>query len=93
MFCSILKTIPEIQNIEKQVKKEGRKPFYTPEGRDGDIVIVSLRESFPDDPHTTRIDTFNVNITNGIITVEDVVNGGQISLEEWKKKVNQNWGF
>ena len=89
----ILQTIPEVQNIEKSVKKAGRKPFYTPEGKDGDIVTVSLRESFPDDPHTTRIDTFNVNITNGIITVEDVVGGGQISLEEWKKKVNQSWGF
>jgi len=89
----ILKTIPEIQNIEKSVIKAGRKPFYTPEGANGDIVRVSLRESFPDDPHTSRIDTFNVDITTGMITVEDVVSGGQISLEEWKKKVNQSWGF
>lgn len=90
---SILETIPEIQNIEKSVIKEGRKPFYTPEGIEGDVMTVSLRESFPDDPHTSRIDTFNVNITTRIITVEDVVSGGQISLEEWKKKTNQSWGF
>lgn len=89
----MVQAITEVQNIEKSVEKAGRKPFYTPEGRDGDIVTVSLRESFPDDPHTSRIDTFNVNITTGIITVEDVVSGGQISLEEWKKKVNQSWGF
>jgi len=90
---SILETIPEIQNIEKSVIKEGRKPFYTPEGIEGDVMTVSLRESFPDDPHTSRIDTFNVNITTRIITVEDVVSGGQISLGEWMKKTNQSWGF
>jgi len=90
---SILETIPEIQNIEKSVIKEGRKPFYTPEGIEGDVMMVSLRESFPDDPHTSRIDTFNVNITTRIITVEDVVSGGQISLGEWMKKTNQSWGF
>jgi len=89
----ILKEIPEVQNIERSVIKAGRKPFYTPEGMDGDVVTVSLRESFPDDPHTTRIDTFNVNLTTRIITVEDVARGGQISLEEWKKKTNQSWGF
>ena len=56
-------------------------------------MTVSLRESFPDDPHTSRIDTFNVNITTRIITVKDVVSGGQISLGEWMKKTNQSWGF
>jgi len=89
----MVQAITEVQNIERSVKNTGRKPIYTPEGRDGDIVTISLRESFPNDLHTTRIDTFNVNITNGVITIEDVVGGGQILLEEWKKKINQNWGF
>ena len=89
----MLQAISEVQNIERTVSHAGRKLFYTPEGVNGDVVRVSLRESLPDDPHTSRIDTFNINIKTKIITVEDVVTGQDISLEEWKKKVNQSWGF
>jgi hypothetical protein len=89
----MLQAISEVQNIERTVSHAGRKLFYTPEGVNGDVVRVSLRESFPDDPHTSRIDTFNINIKTKIITVEDVVTEQDISLEEWKKKINQSWGF
>lgn len=88
---NILKTLPEVQTIEKSVIKAGRKPFFTPEGETGDVVKISLRESFPDDPHITRIDTFNVNIKTNKITVEDVVSGQDISLEQWKKTVNERF--
>jgi len=88
---NIITAIPEIQTIEKSVIKAGRKPFYTPEGENGDIVKISLRESFPDDPHTSRIDTFNINIKSKVITVEDVVSGKDISLEEWKKTVKERF--
>lgn len=87
----ILKAISEVQIIENSVIKAGRKPFYTPEGENGDIVRISLRESFPDDPHTSRIDTFSVNIKSKIITVEDVVSGRDVSLEEWKKTVKERF--
>lgn len=87
----LLTALPEIQTIEKSVIKAGRKPFFTPEGESGDIVTVSLRESFPDDPHTSRIDTFNVNIKSKVITVEDVVTGKTIPLEEWKETVKERF--
>ena len=88
---NILKAIPDIQTIEKSVITAGRKPFYTQEGENGDIVNISLRESFPDDPHTSRIDTFNVDIKSKIVTVEDTVSGNVISLEEWKKTVEERF--
>ena len=88
---NILETIPEIKTIQQSVVKAGRKPFFTPEGENGDIVTVSLRESFSDDPHTSRIDTFNVNIISKEITVSDVVTSKDMSLEEWKKTVKERF--
>jgi hypothetical protein len=87
----LLQNIPEIQIIEKSVVRAGRKPFYTPEGENGDIVTISLRESFPDDPHTSRIDTFNINIKTNFITVEDVVSGQDISFSQWKKEIKNRF--
>lgn len=88
---SLLETIPEIKIIKDSVVKAGRKPFFTPEGENGDIVTVSLRESFPDDPHTSRIDTFHININSKEITVSDVVTNRDISLEDWKKSVRERF--
>jgi len=85
---AVLDALPEVQTIKNAVVKAGRKPFYTPEGEDGDIVSVSLRESFPEDEHTSRIDSFNVNVKTGEVTVEDIVSGGQISYDEWKKSMD-----
>jgi hypothetical protein len=90
---SKLDQITEIDKIKQKVFQAGRKPFYTNEGIRDKIVSISLRESFPEDAHTTRIDTFNVGLDSGVIMVEDVVSGGQISLEDWKLKTNQSWGF
>lgn len=88
---ALLESIPEIQIINDSVIKAGRKPFFTPEGENGDVVTISLRESFPDDPHTSRIDTFNINIQSKIITISDVVTNKDISLDEWKKTVNERF--
>jgi hypothetical protein len=88
---TLLESIPEIQIIKKSVIAAGRKPFFTPESENGDIVQVSLRESFPDDPHTSRIDTFNINIQSKIITVYDVATDKDISLDEWKKTVKERF--
>lgn len=87
----LLESIPEIQIIKDSVIKAGRKPFFTPEGENGDVVTISLRESFPDDQHTSRIDTFNINILSKIITISDVVTNKDISLDEWKKTVNERF--
>lgn len=87
----ILQAISEVQIIKNSIIKLGRKPFFTPEGENGDIVTVSLRESFPDDPHTSRIDTFNVNVKSKVITVEDFVTNKQLSLDEWKKTVKERF--
>ena len=86
-----LETIPEIQIIKKAVLKVGRKPFYTTEYEENGIVTISLRESFPDDPHTSRIDTFNVDLHSGKITVSDNVTNIDISLEEWKKTLSERF--
>lgn len=88
---SLLESVPEIQTIKKAVLANGRKPFYTPENENGDIVRISLRESFPDDPHTSRIETFNVNIKSKNITVEDIVSGKDISLADWEKTVKERF--
>lgn len=88
---NLLKTVPEIKIIEDAVIKSGRKPFFTSEGESGDIITVSLRESFPDDPHTTRIDTFNVNINTKEIIVSDYVTNNDIPLDEWKKTVKERF--
>lgn len=87
----LLKQIPEIKTIENAVLKAGRKPFYTPEGQNGNIITISLRESFPDDPHTSRIDTFKIDVLLKVITVEDVVNNKDITLEEWKKTIKERF--
>lgn len=87
----ILQMIPEIQTIQNSVVKAGRKPFYTAEGESGDIVTISIRESFPDDPHTSRIDTFNVNVKSKVVTVEDVVSGKDIPFAVWKKTVKERF--
>lgn len=87
----ILQEIPEVQQVQQSVISAGRKPFFTIERWTEDIITISLRESFPDDPHTTRIDTFNVNVMSKVITVEDVVAGGNITLEEWKKTIKERF--
>ncbi len=86
----ILQAIPEIQIIENAVIKNGRKTFFTQGSISGDVVTVWLYEGGFPDQHTTRIDTFNVNIKSKVITVDDVaMKSGQetITLDEWKKTV------
>jgi hypothetical protein len=89
----VVKQIAETRRIESAVIKAGRKPFYTIDGTSGRMVSISLRESVEEDARSNRIETFMVNMDSGVITIEDVVSGGQISLEDWKVKVNQSWGF
>ena len=43
--------------------------------------------------HTPRIATFYVNVSTGVVMVDDVVNARKISLEEWKTKVRKDWNF
>ncbi len=88
---NLLKEVDEIKIIEDAVVKSGRKLFFTPEGENGDIITVSLRESFPDDPRTNRIDTFNVNISTKEITVSDYATDNEISFEEWQKTVKERF--
>ena len=83
----LLEAIPEIQIIKEAVTKAGRKPFFTLEAENGDVVVISLRESFTEDLHTSRIDTFNVNLKSKEVTVEDVAANKEITLDEWKKTV------
>ncbi|MFC1790656.1 hypothetical protein ACFLZP_04210 [Patescibacteria group bacterium] len=88
-----LNQIAEIDKIKRMVIQAGRKPFYINEGIDGYVVSVSLRESFPDDPHTTRIDSFQVNLETGIITVLDIASNDYLPLEKWQEETNRSWGF
>lgn len=86
-----LEKLPEIRQIENAVKKAGQsKTFYTNEDIVGDVVSISLRESF-EDQHTSRIDSFNVNLKTKEILVEDVVSGGTITFDEWKKNLNERF--
>ncbi|PJA87208.1 MAG: hypothetical protein CO141_00610 [Candidatus Moranbacteria bacterium CG_4_9_14_3_um_filter_42_9] len=87
----ILEDVPEVKTIQNSVIKAGRKPFFTSESEKNNIVTISLRESFPGDPRTSRIDTFNINIVSKTITVEDIVSNKTNSLEEWKKTVNERF--
>lgn len=87
---NLLKEIAEIKIIENAVVKNGSKLFYTNEGENGDVITVSLRESFPD-LHSTRIETFNVNIKTEEITVSDYATDNNITLEEWKKTVKERF--
>lgn len=90
----ILQAVPEIQIIENAVMKNGRKTLFTQGNISGDIVTVWLyEEGFPDQ-HTTKIDTFNVNVKSGVITVDDVaMKSGQetITLDEWKKTIKERF--
>ncbi len=86
----ILQTIPEIQTINNAVIKAGNKTFFSPEGENGSIVTVSFRENFSD-AHTSRIDTFNIDIESKVVTVEDVVSDREISLDEWRKTVKERF--
>ena len=90
----ILQAIPEIQTIQNAVIKNGTKTFFTQGDINGDVVKVWLyEEGFPDQ-HTTRIDTFNVNIKTKVITVDDVamISGREfITLDAWKKTVKERF--
>lgn len=90
----ILKAIPEVQIIQNAVAKNGRKVFFSQGDVRGDIVKISLMEGGFPDQHTTRIDTFNVNVKSNVITVDDVamISGQEfITLDAWKKTVNERF--
>lgn len=90
----ILQAIPEIQIIENAVIKNGRKTFFMQGDINEDVVKVWLYEGGFPDQHTTRIDTFNVNIMSQVITIDDVaMTSGResITLEEWKKTVKERF--
>jgi hypothetical protein len=56
------------------------------------VTIVLFEEGFPDQ-HSTRIDTFMVNVTTNEIQVYTAasVPNKNISLEEWKKTVKERF--
>jgi hypothetical protein len=83
----ILDAIPEIQTIKKAVIKAGNNPFFQFENLKGEMVTISLHEDVTGQPQTNRIETFNVNLATGEITIYDVVNNTNISYDEWKKTV------
>lgn len=87
---SILQNVPEIQLLQNDIKRLGRTTFFEAGDENGDVVKIWLYEDgFPDN-HTTRIDTFNVNVKTKVITVDDVamISGKEtITLDEWKKTV------
>ncbi len=90
----ILQAVPEIQIIENAVIKNGRNTsFSSAGGENGDIVTVLLFEGGFPDQHTTRIDTFMVNVKTNEIQVYDAtsVPNKNLSLEEWKKTVKDRF--
>lgn len=87
----ILQTLSEIQKIQNSVTSAGRKPFFTAEEENGDLVKISLRESFPEDAHTSRIDTFNVDLKTKIITIDDVLTDKAIPFNEWQKTIEERF--
>lgn len=90
----ILQVIPEIQTIQNAVIKNGRNiSFSSAGGENGDIVTVLLfEEGFPDQ-HTTRIDTFMVNVKTNEVQVYTAasVPNKNLSLEDWKKTVKERF--
>lgn len=90
----MLQEIPEIQIIENAVIKNGRNTsFSSAGGENGDIVTVLLFEGGFPDKHTTRIDTFMVNIKTNEIQIYDAtsVPNKNLSLDEWKKTVKERF--
>lgn len=87
---SILQNLPEIRLLQNDIKRLGRTTFFKAGEENGDVVKIWFYEDgFPDN-HTTRIDTFNVNIKTKVITVDDVamMSGKEfITLDDWKKTV------
>lgn len=89
---SILQNVPEIQLLQKDIKRLGRTTFFKAGEENGDVVKIWLYEDA--DNHITRIDIFNVNIKTKVITVDDVamISGQEtITLNEWKKTVKERF--
>lgn len=86
----VLQEVPEVQALQKDILALGRTTFFEAGVEDGDLIKIWLYEGGFPDGHTTRIDTFNVNVKTKVITVDDVamISGKEsITLEEWKKTV------
>lgn len=90
----IVQAIPEMTIIENAVINKGKKMRFSSAGGEfRDIVTVLLfEEGFPD-LHTSRIDTFMVNIKTNDIQVysASTIPNKNISLEEWKKTVKERF--
>ena len=88
---TMLEALPEIQTIQKAVIAAGRKPFFVLEQENKNTVTISLKESFPQDQHTNRIDTFKIDLTTKTIMVYDITTDSYVPLEEWKKSVKERF--
>lgn len=80
-----------IQYIQDILKKDGRTGYLEYQSEKGDVVTVFLIEGgFPDN-HTTRIDTFLMNVKTGEILVSDMTSNKNVSLKEWGKDVTKRF--
>jgi hypothetical protein len=87
----VLEEKAEIKIIEKASQNAGRTPFFTSENETGNVVTLSLRESFPEDSHTTRIETFKVDTFSYEIMVYDAISDKYLTYDEWKVTVSKRF--
>jgi len=91
---SLVLEIPEIQILAKYLYKQtkGRHGassiIFSPDG-DSDSYTVNVGLNGEERFETMYL--FNVNKKTCVITVEDVVEGRILSLEEWQKKEKENF--
>lgn len=88
---ALLQENTSIQYIQRVIANGGTKAYLEPQNEKGDVAEVNLIEgNFPDN-HTTRIDTFMVNVKTGEILVYDVANNKNISLKNWGTNIIQRF--
>lgn len=88
---AILQENKSIQYIQGIVIDRGRKAYLEKQSEKDNVVEISLIEDGFPDKHTTRIDTFQVNVETGEIQVVNMVNNKNISLDEWAAEVTQRF--
>lgn len=88
---TILQENKSIQYIQSVVAGNGRKAYLEKQSEKDNVVEISLIEGGFPDKHTTRIDTFQVNVETGEIKVVDMVNNKNISPDAWGAGIAQRF--
>lgn len=91
---SLVLNIPEIQTLAKYLYKQtkgkhGASSIIFSPDEDSDSYTVNVGLNGEERFETMYL--FNVNKKTCIITVEDIVEGQTLSLEEWQKKEKENF--